>query len=378
MFRKTYPLPFRLLGIPVQLDITFLIILPLLAWLIGSGIPEFVSAMGMPVAAERLEQGWLPYLLGLIAAVGLFISVVIHELGHSVVARRYGVEVKSITLWFLGGMAQFDEMPRQRGAEAVVAIAGPLTSFALGFLLWLPLLVLPGDAAVMRFIFMYLWYTNWVLAIFNLLPALPLDGGRVMRSLLALKLPYLRATEISGSISRVMAVLLGLAGLLLFHNIFLVLIAFFIYIAVNAETQQLLVSDMLRGIGVRDLMTREVKTVPPRMTVGELTGKMLQDHHRGFPVTNGELCGMVTIQDVQGADPETPVEQIMSRELKTVHEEDSALTAFQRMSEADAGRLVVVDQGGQMVGILTRTDLLRAVQVRALGLNPPQRRPVVV
>jgi Zn-dependent protease len=131
MFGRAFRLPFRLLGIPVQLDISFILILPLLAWLIGRQVAYWAAIFGIP-DAPILHEGWMPYVLGLIAALGLFISVVIHELGHSVVARLYGVQVKSITLWFLGGVAQFNEIPRQRGAEAIIAIVGPIVSAALG------------------------------------------------------------------------------------------------------------------------------------------------------------------------------------------------------------------------------------------------------
>ncbi|MDQ3398992.1 MAG: site-2 protease family protein, partial [Deinococcota bacterium] len=128
MFQNAYRLPFRLLGIPLQLDITFLIVLPLFAWIIGSQLPRFIELFNLPIDPAPLSVGFTPFLLGFLAALGLFVSVVVHELGHSVVARRYGVKVKSITLWLLGGMAQLETMPKAKGAEAVVAVTGPLTS----------------------------------------------------------------------------------------------------------------------------------------------------------------------------------------------------------------------------------------------------------
>jgi len=130
MSRNALRLPFKLLGIPVSLDVSFLIVLPLFAFLIGSQLPTYLQLLGVR-PDSRLLEGYTPYLLGLLAALGLFTSVVIHELGHAVTARMYGVETREITLWLLGGVAQLSDMPRTRGAEAVIAIVGPLVSLAL-------------------------------------------------------------------------------------------------------------------------------------------------------------------------------------------------------------------------------------------------------
>src|SRR3954469_11186292 len=142
MFRKAFRLPFRLAGIPLYLDISFLIVLPLMVWLTTQNLGAMVRHPTAPVASG-LFRGPAALLLGVVAVAGLFASVVLHELGHSLTARRYGVHVRRITLWFLGGVAEFEEMPRQRGAEAVVAIAGPIVSFALAGLFWAVSTLLP-------------------------------------------------------------------------------------------------------------------------------------------------------------------------------------------------------------------------------------------
>ncbi|MGE5611736.1 MAG: site-2 protease family protein, partial [Bacillota bacterium] len=348
------------------LDITFLLFLPLLAWLIAAQIGQFAAALGLPIDTTALQHSGIRYLLGLIIAIALFVSVVIHELGHSVIARLYHVPVKSITLWLLGGMAQFEQMPRQRGAEAVIAIAGPITSFLLAGLFWILYHLSPTTWPAWTLTLAYIAEMNFVLAVFNLLPAMPLDGGRVLRSLLALRLPYLRATQAAANISKGLAILLGLLGLMI--NPWLILIAFFIYIAVNAETQQTLVADLLHGIGVRDLMTRDVKTVTPDLTIDELTERMIQDHVMGYPVVDGQLLGIVTLRDIQQADPTSRVEQIMSRNPITIPQDSSALDALHRMSQNDFGRLIVTGPAGDMVGIITKTDLMRALQLRMAGL----------
>ncbi|MDR7417859.1 MAG: site-2 protease family protein [Armatimonadota bacterium] len=368
MFRSGYRLPFRLLGIPLHLDPTFLFVLPLFAWLIGSRIDLYIRLLRLPVDPQALQQGSTPFVLGLLAALGLFASVVLHELGHAVVGLRYGARVKRITLWLLGGVAQFEEIPRQRGAEAVIAIAGPVTSIALAGVCLALRGLLPLDLHAAQFVVGYLAVTNVALAVFNMLPALPLDGGRVLRALLALRMPYLRATQIAARASAFLALLLALYGFLSL-NFFLMLIALFVYMAGTAETQQTLVAEMLEGIGVRDLMTRNVVTVSPDMRLGDLIAKMLQERHLGYPVVDagGRLVGMVDLADIQGLGAEVPVNQVMTLEVTTIPERASALEAFQMMSRNNFRRLVVVGAGRDMVGIISKTDLVRAVQVRVVG-----------
>lgn len=372
MFRTAYRLPFRLLGIPVHLDVTFLLILPILAWMIGRNVGLYIEVLELPIDPTPLQEGMTPFLLGFIAAIGLFVSILVHELGHCVVARRYGVYVKRIILWVLGGLAQFERLPRRRGAEALIAIAGPITSFLVGALCWILFLSVRANA-MLAFVFAYLSYMNVFLAAFNLLPALPLDGGRVLRSLLALRVPYLRATQVSASISKSLAVLMGLLGFV-FFNVFFVLIAFFVYMAVSGESQIAAVSEMLQGIYVQDVMTRKVKTVRPDLGVSDLLQRMLEERHLGYPVLDesGEMVGIITLDDVRGlgSSQETrniTANEIMSREISTIKESASAWEAFQKMSQNNFRRLMVVDSNGRLTGILSKTDLIRAIQVRTVG-----------
>lgn len=374
MFGRTYRLPLKLLGIPLYVDLSFILILPLLAWIIASQLSFFSAQFHIPLS-RSMTSGAMPYVLGLIAAAGLFVSVVIHELGHAVVARGYGVEVRRITLWFLGGVAQFEEMPQQRGAEAVVAIVGPLVSVGIGVICWLGLRALPADAFTARFLLAYLTYMNIVLALFNLLPALPLDGGRVLRSLLAMWMPHPQATAVAGAISKVLAVAMGLFGLFSL-NFFLLLIAIFIYAAVSAETRTEQLSDLLRGALVRDLMNPDVLTVPPDLHVAELTQRMLQHHHLGFPVTDpaGNVMGLVTLRDVQGKDPAAEVRDVMQPDAPKVSEQATAAEALQLMTRNGFGRVIATREGGRMSGIITKTDLMRFIQLRLAGLGVTRTR----
>lgn len=374
MVRNAVALPFKLLGIPVKLDTSFLLILPLLAWLIGSQLPAYAALLrqsGLEIDVAALSRGATPYLLGLAAALGLFASVLVHELGHAVAARRYGVQTREITLWFLGGVAQFDEMPRQRGAEAVVAIVGPVVSLALAALFWWSWhAAWPGDA--LRLVLFYLSVTNGLLAIFNLLPALPLDGGRVLRSLLALRLEYLRATRLAVAVSQVVAVALGLYGFFTLQ-LFVVVVAFFVYNAARAEAQQAVITRAFEHRRVRDLMTPEAVTVEPEMPLAQFVQLGQFKKHVGYPVVDaaGTLRGFARMHDArvlaeQGAAEGKVVADLMVA-VETIREAEPALEALKRVAASEVGRLAVLDEQGRLVGILSKTDLIRAMQALETG-----------
>jgi Zn-dependent protease len=364
MFRHALRLPFKLLGIPVSLDTSFLLVLPLFAYLIGSQIPGYVALfqrVGVTIDGAALQHGATPYVLGLVGALGLFLSVLVHELGHAVVARIYGVEVREITLWFLGGVAQFTAMPRQRGAEAVVAIVGPITSSVLALLAGLSWRLAAGHDGAL-FVLTYLSVTNAGLALFNLLPALPLDGGRVLRSLLALALPHLRATRVAGVISTAIAVLLGIYGFFSL-NLFLVVIAFFVYNAGRAETQAAIVNDAFEGFRVRDLMTPDPVTVGPDMPLAQFAQLMFFRRHTGYPVVDdaGRLLGFARLQDAREGDEGGAVADVMVR-AETIAPDAEAKEALQRIGEGEIGRLAVVDGNGMLLGVLSKTDLIRRLR----------------
>ena len=192
-------------GIPIQLDLTFLLVLPLFAWIIGTQIEQTADllnrSLGTGLDPALLTDGSLVWVLGIVAAVGLFTGVVLHELGHSLVAIRYGFPIESITLWLFGGVAQLTEMPEDWKQELAIAVAGPIVSVVLGGLSYLVFAVLPPTQSTVveaaRFVFAYLALMNVALAIFNMLPGFPMDGGRVLRALLARTRPYARATTIA-------------------------------------------------------------------------------------------------------------------------------------------------------------------------------------
>ena len=372
MQRFAYRLPFAPFGIPIRLDATFLLLVALLTWSIGARVGAYVELFGLNVDPAPLQQGATPWLLGLASALGLVVSVVVHELAHALVARRFGVEIREIRLWILGGIAQFSEMPKQPRAEALVGIAGPLASVALGVAFGVILRWVPTSAGAAAVVISYLAAVNVALAVFNLLPALPMDGGRVLRSLLALRMDRVRATQVAAGVSRVLAVLMGLFGLWTL-NLFLVAIAFFVWIAVAAETQHEIVEQALADVRVADLMSSPVTTVPATASVQDLIGHVMRHKHVFYPVSDlaGEVIGVVRLQDLDGLEPDARVADAMSREVRSIAPEASAAEAFAAIQEAPGRRLLVRDTSGAIVGILSTSDLLRAIQVRSIGIDLP-------
>lgn len=361
---RGWRLPVRLLGIPVSLDPTFALVLPLFAWLIANQVGAFATLLeplGIVLDVDVLTRGATPYLLGLLAALGLFASVVVHELGHALTARIYGVRTRMITLWFLGGVAQLDDMPRSRGAEAVVAIAGPIVSGALslGFALVLRTLGLQGGAA---FVVAYLALTNAALAIFNLLPALPLDGGRVLRSLLAIAMDRERATVIAGSVSRLVAILLGVYGILTLQ-LFLVIVAFFVFNAGQAEVYAERARRAFEGRTVADAMTLDPVTVDLDMPIDRFRQLRSFKPHPCYPVVDarGEIAGLARIDDAEGAEADEPLAAIV-KPAALAGPGDDLHHAVQRLARDDLGRLVVVDGARRVVGILSRSDVVRMLR----------------
>jgi Zn-dependent protease/CBS domain-containing protein len=361
-------------GIPIQLNWTFLLILPVFAWIIGSDIitlAELVNnVLGSSIPTEPLTVGSLPWLLGFAAAGGLFFGVLLHEFGHSLVAMRYGLEIESITLWLLGGVASFREMPEDWHKEFNIAIAGPVVSVLVGVVSYIAFTLTPASLGPLQFVLGYLALMNVTLAVFNMLPGFPMDGGRVLRALLARKRPHAQATQLAAEVGKIFAFLLGMVGLFAFSPLF-ILLAFFIYIAASGEAQQSTLKAAFQGVTVQDIMTpdEELHVVEEGTTVAELLGRMFTERHTGYPVvdTRGELVGMVTLDDARTIKEVERdayrVEEVMERDVRSIAPDADAITALRTMQEHGVGRLPVVDSRGDLAGIISRTDLMTAFNV---------------
>ena len=370
-------------GIPIRLNWTFLIVLPLFAFLIGSEVVTIAemmnTTMGVAIDLDAVGAGYMPWILGLAAALGLFGGVLLHEFGHSLVAMRYGYEIDSITLWLLGGLASFTEFPEDWKHEFWIAIAGPIVSVAVGVVCYAVFLIAPANASAVLFVFGYLAILNVVLAVFNMLPAFPMDGGRVLRALMARNQPHAQATQRAAAIGKVFAFLMAIVGL--FGNWILILLAFFIYIAASGEAQQTTLKAAFENVTVDDVMTprAELHTVSEDTSVAELMERMFRERHTGYPVLYGDdLVGMVTLEDarsVQEVERDAyRVEDVMETDLVSVTPDSDAMAALQTMQKHGVGRLPVIDARGDLVGLISRSDLMTAFNIIQTSGTPSALR----
>jgi len=334
------------------------------------------EAFSAGIDPAALDAGLTPWALGLAAALGLFGGVLLHEFGHSIVAMRYGYEIESITLWLLGGLASFTEFPEDWKHEFWIAIAGPVVSVAVGAVCYGVFVLAPVGSNAVLFVFGYLALLNVVLAVFNMLPAFPMDGGRVLRAILARNQPHAQATQRAAAIGKVFAFFMGLIGLFTFQ-LLLIVLAFFIYIAASGEAQQTTLKAAFEDVTVADVMTRRenLHTVTGDTSVADLMSRMFEERHTGYPVLHGDnLVGMVTLEDARSVREVErdayQVADVMETEIVGVGPEADAMTALQTMQENGVGRLPVVDRNNELVGLISRSDLMTAFNIIQTGGTP--------
>ncbi len=352
----------KIMGIPIKLHITFLLILPVFGWIFANSAPIF--------GFNDVEPLSLRYALGMAASLLLFTCVLLHELGHSYVAKKHGTNIQSITLFLFGGVSSMEEIPRDPKIEFKMALAGPGVSLVIGSILIIVYELFKTDDPYLRLVWL-LGYINIILFVFNLIPAFPMDGGRVLRAWLAGRMSYIRATRTAAGIGKMFAIFMGIFGFLSAMQggggLWFILIAFFIYIGASEEEKSTEISVILEGVKIKDIMSKEVKTVTSGMSVEELVDIMFKFKHMGYPVVDDtEVKGIVTFTDVQKVPREernnVTLSQIMTKKLISLHEDDDAVSALKLMTVNDIGRIIIT-RDKKMVGIVTRTDLLRSVQL---------------
>ena len=369
----------RLFGIPILIHFTFLLIIPLFAWIIASQITTTTDLIQgiyhVPIDTSLITAGLMPYVLGTIVSFGLFGGVLIHELAHSLIAKRNGIGINSITLLIFGGIASMEDRIPDPMVELPMALVGPLTSLLVGMvcsgLVYIVPSVIadPAVAGVLIFVFGYLGILNIILFAFNLLPAFPMDGGRVLRAWLAKRMPLHRATRIAADIGKGFAVVFGLVGII-FLSPMLLLIAFFIYIGASQETASVKYSVLLQDIRVGNIMSSPVVTVAPALPVTRVIEMMYATKHLGFPVVDHDvLLGMVTVADVHkmpSIDRDAKqVRDVMRRGVIAVAPDTPVVDVLRIMGAKDIGRVLVVDKD-RLVGIVTRTDILKVVELKEI------------
>ncbi len=310
---------------------------------------------------------------GIAFLLALFLSVVLHEYGHALTARRYGIKTRDITLLPIGGVARLERMPDKPLQELWVALAGPAVNVVIAVLLFIYLIIsstfvpltgmtLTGGPFVER-----LLSVNLTLVLFNLIPAFPMDGGRVLRALLALRLDYLRATQIAATVGQGLAFVFGIIGL--FSNPMLIFIALFVWIGAQQEASMVQLKSALGGIPVRQVMLTEFKTLRPLDTLQQAVEHILAGPQQDFPVLDEErLVGILTRADLLAAlsrhSEASRVNAVMRRDFESVHPGDMLDAAFIRLQACGCPVFPVI-QDGRLVGLLTTENVGEFLMIRS-------------
>ena len=359
---------FSLFGFDVWIDASWLLLAGLISWTLAEAV--------FPSATPHLTRATY-WWMAIATTIGLMFSIVFHEMSHSLVARRYGLPIRGITLFIFGGVAEMEQEPPSPKAEFLMAVAGPVASFLLCAALFALLhlaSVMSGPEAVKGMLW-YLASLNGLLALFNLLPAFPLDGGRMLRAALwHWRGDLTWATRIAsggGDLFGVVLIVLGVVGILsgnLVGGVWRILIGMFLRGAAAASYQEVLTRNALDSLPVSRIMTQQPITASPNISIASFIEDFIyRHHHRTFPVTSqGRLIGTVGTEQIAEIDrtawPLTPIAQIMVKTQPddVVTPDADTLSALAQMRRTGRSRLWVVDQG-QLVGVLSLHDVLEVL-----------------
>jgi Zn-dependent protease/CBS domain-containing protein len=378
MFRGGIPIG-KAFGIQLRLHYSWFFVFVLVTWLLAA---SYFNPTDYPTWSLAARIG-----AGLITSVLFFASVLVHELMHSIVAQRQGIPVQSITLFIFGGVSQITSEPNQPGDEFRMAIVGPLASLVIGGIgLGVYFQLRGSDAFAAQFvtgIAFWLGYINLLLGAFNLIPGFPLDGGRVLRSLIWWRSGNLRnATRIASNVGMVVGFLFIAGGIYLiftgnwFNGIWLALIGWFLESTAVGSYQQLLMQEMLKGHTASEIMSGDCAVVPPDMTIDHLVnGSILTSGRRCFPVGSGsEIMGLMTLHNIKEVPREQwtteTVQQAMTPfdKLKWVRPDEELSSVMRILAEDNINQVPVV-QDNKIIGMVTRENLLNFVHVRSrLGM----------
>jgi len=316
--------------------------------------------------------------------VALFFCVLLHEYGHSLVAQRLGSEVQDITLLPIGGLARMKTLPERPIDEVKVAVAGPLVNVVLAPVFFGLALLFGGSLSVPTNIlagvdslgqaFAYLGVINVALVVFNMIPAFPMDGGRVLRGLLATRLGPVRATEISSTVGQAFAILFIVFGFLS-NNFLLALVGFFVFLGASGESQMVRQREQMRGLAVSDVMgtKRRTETVTPYHNFGQILDSVIHGYQEDFPVVDedGELVGIITRKEIMAAahspDRYSSVRDLMKTEFPTISPDADLFTDGYRVLQESGLRALPVVKDGNLVGMLTTDDVGQAALLRDLS-----------
>ena len=378
MFKAGAITLFRVRGVPIRAHWTLLLIIPYLAIALSVQFRAIAGLAGVP------QEGLVvpPLLWGIVLALALFASITLHELAHCLVALRFGGSVRSITLMVVGGASQLSRIPRRPYQEGLMAAVGPATSLGLGGLLYLAYAASRGARPDLQMALFYVAAMNLTLGLFNLLPAFPMDGGRVLRAVLASRLSHERATQIAGTIGKVSAFILGGLGIWA-GNLLLMLVAVVVYSGAKGEMVQERLHAELEGLRAVDLLPHARQPAPviaTELSLGDALSRMRELDRVELLVLDapGSPLTVLHVGDVAGlpanARAHTTVGELSARlpvRHVVVPSDASADDAVTRAAEAGADYIVVIDPGAdrasQLVGLIAAEDIARIATFQALA-----------
>lgn len=348
---------FRIAGTDVKVHVTFLLLLVYLG-------------------AQAYSAGGQAAMIGtLVAALGVFTCILLHEFGHIFMARRFGVLTPDVILLPIGGVARLQRMPDEPKQEFLIALAGPMVTLAIagGFYAYLrwtgthPVLFsLEMDTASIAGL---LFRINIFLLLFNLIPAFPMDGGRVLRAVLAMRVGLVRATRTAASIGQTLAFVMGIGGLLS-HDFMLPLIAFFVFLGAGAELAAVETRSAGAGMRVSDIMMTHFRTIPMHARLDQATRMLLEGDQKEFPAVdnNGKIEGILSrenlIKGLSERGPQSTVAEAMTANIPQLSPADGFEEALARIKGSGVSALPVVDAGGALVGLLSLDNISELIQVR--------------
>ncbi|MFN3491656.1 MAG: site-2 protease family protein [Anaerolineales bacterium] len=350
----------KFFGIDVYVHATFLL---LIAWV---GYSHWLA-----------NQNWGEVLSGIVFILALFACVILHEYGHALTARKFGVKTRDITIYPIGGVARLERMPEKPIQELWVALMGPAVNVVIALILFAYLFLtsslLPlGNLTIASGSFLVrLLIVNIILVLFNLLPAFPMDGGRVLRALLAMRIDYVRATQIAAAIGQGMALLFGLIGL--FGNASLLFIAFFIWIGASQEASMTQMKNIISGIPVGRAMLTDYKSLSPRDPLERMSQLLLAGSQHDFPVIDEDhVVGVVTRDDFIKAlsqhGDKIAISAVMKKDLPEIDSYEMVENALEKIQESGVPALPVT-HAGQLVGIITAENITEYLMIRSAIRN---------
>ena len=336
----------------------------------------FLLLLGWIAVTHGAQGGTAAAVDGVLFISLVFTCVLLHEFGHVTAARRYGIPTPDITLLPIGGVARLQRIPEEPGREIFVALAGPAVNVAIALLLALALGGIPDPATGLAVenhgvaMLARLFWVNVFLVVFNLVPAFPMDGGRVLRALLAYRMGFARATGVAARVGQAVAFMLGLLGL--FGNPLLIFIALFVYLGAASEAAEAQLREASRGLTAADAMETRYEALPATASVGHAVEALLRTPQQDFPIVDsaGRLRGLLTrdaiIRALQETGPDTPAVEAMQHDLPAVHPRDPLATALTALREAAAPAVAVEDAEGRLVGLITQQNLGELMMVQGL------------